>query len=35
MKLSGLDNKEIARASGVVTEAWFTIWTRSQDPGAA
>jgi hypothetical protein len=27
-RLPGLDNKEVARAAGVCTEAWFTIWTR-------
>ncbi len=27
-RLPDLDNKEVARAAGVCTEAWFTIWTR-------
>jgi hypothetical protein len=29
-RLPGLDNKEVARAAGVCTEAWFTIWTRAR-----
>ena len=33
-RLPGLDNKEVARASGVVTEHWFTIWTRRCPPDA-
>jgi hypothetical protein len=33
-RLPGLDNKEVARASGVVTERWFTIWTRQCPPAA-
>jgi len=28
-RLPGLDNKEVARAAGVCTEAWFTLWTRA------
>ena len=28
-RLPGLDNKAVARAAGVCTEAWFTIWTRA------
>ena len=28
-RLPGLDNREVARAAGVCTEAWFTIWTRA------
>jgi hypothetical protein len=27
-RLPGLDNMEVAKAVGSVTEAWFTIWTR-------
>ena len=34
-RLRGLDNEEITRAAGSVTEAWFTVWTRSEGtPGA-
>jgi hypothetical protein len=34
-RLSGLDNEEITRAAGSVTEAWFTVWTRPEEtPGA-
>jgi hypothetical protein len=33
-RLPGLDNKEVARAAGVCTEAWFTIWTRQSPPAA-
>jgi len=33
-RLPGLDNKEVARASGVVSERWFTIWTRQCPPDA-
>lgn len=34
-RLPGLDNAEVARAAGSVTEAWFTVWTRSvETPGA-
>jgi hypothetical protein len=33
-RLPGLDNKEVVRASGVVTERWFTIWTRQCPPAA-
>ncbi len=29
-RLPGLDNKQVARAAGVVKEEWFTIWTRAQ-----
>jgi len=28
-RLPALDNKEVARAAGVCTEAWFTIWKRA------
>ena len=28
-RLPDLDNKEVARAAGVCTEAWFTLWTRA------
>lgn len=27
-RLPDLDNQEVARAAGSVTEAWFTVWTR-------
>jgi hypothetical protein len=30
-RLPGLDNKQVARAAGVVKDAWFTIWTRAED----
>ena len=33
-RLPDLDNKEVARAAGVCTEAWFTLWTRRSQPGA-
>jgi len=33
-RLPDLDNKEVARAAGVCTEAWFTIWTRRSPPAA-
>ncbi len=34
-RLPGLDNAEVARAAGSVTEAWFTVWTRPEEtPGA-
>jgi hypothetical protein len=33
-RLPGLDNVELARAAGSVTEAWFTVWTRPEAPGA-
>jgi hypothetical protein len=29
-RLPGLDNREIAKAAGSVTEAWFTVWTRPE-----
>jgi hypothetical protein len=29
-RLPGLDNAELARAAGSVTEAWFTLWTRPE-----
>jgi hypothetical protein len=32
-RLPGLDNKQVARAAGVVKESWFTIWTRAEDGG--
>jgi hypothetical protein len=33
-RLPGIDNQEIARAAGSVTEAWFTVWTRPKEkPG--
>jgi hypothetical protein len=30
-RLPGLDNAELARAAGSVTEAWFTVWTRPEE----
>jgi hypothetical protein len=33
-RLPGLNNKEVARAAGVCSEAWFTIWTRQSQPDA-
>jgi hypothetical protein len=33
-RLPELNNKEVARASGNITEAWFTIWTRRCPPDA-
>ena len=34
-RLPDLDNMELARATGSVTEAWFTVWTRPEGtPGA-
>jgi hypothetical protein len=34
-RLPGLDNQELARAAGSVTEAWFTVWTRTEEkPGS-
>lgn len=33
-RLPDLDNKEVARAAGVCTEAWFTLWTRRSPPDA-
>jgi hypothetical protein len=33
-RLPDLDNKEVARAAGVCTEAWFTLWTRRSQPDA-
>lgn len=29
-RLPDLDNAELARAAGSVTEAWFTVWTRPE-----
>jgi hypothetical protein len=34
-RLPGLDNAELARAAGSVTEAWFTVWTRPEGPPRA
>ena len=34
-RLPGLDNAELARAAGSVTEAWFTVWTRASTTSRA